>query len=367
VWRGQRSDYMLAGLIALAIANGFLLGLTLAGLLAAALKVVHGQAPGLLFALIVGAVSANYLVVVSLQRERKLRHGEYELWSPMPSGPEEHPLVARLRGLASASSLDRPPRLGCIDSGEKNAFTVGRSPEEASIILTSGLIEGLTRAELDAVMAQQLAHVERDDVRAAGLADAIADSVEDLSQLKGRFLWGPRAIVTDLRPFIVVTVAMAVVLAVLPSVSPEANVLVALFVIGVLFWLLYAFWQAVKMSWRGLGQAFLYASFFGPLSVIEAALAAPTALVLSRLVSRARVHEADARAVELTGDRNCLISALRHVEAVEDGGNSPWLGERRYSLFVAPGPEAGHWPWLAHFLASHPSIESRVETIAADD
>jgi len=366
VWRGQRSDFMLAGLFVLAIANGFFLGLTLYGLLAAALKIIHGHAPGFVLALIVGAVSANYLLIVSLQRERQLRQGEYSLWNPMPSGPEEHPLVARLRGLTKASTLSKPPQLGYVDSAEKNAFTVSRSTTEASIILTSGLIEGLTRAELDAVMAQQLAHVERDDVRAAGLADAIADSIEDLSQLKGRFLWGPKAIVTDLRPFIVVTVVMALTLAVLPSINAENNVLLALLVLGVLFWLLVAFWQAVKMSWRGLGQAFIFVSFLGPLSLVEAALAAPTALALSRLVFRARVHEADARAVELTGDRSSLVAALRHVEEVEDGGTSPWLGERRYSLFVAPALQSGRWPWLARFLATHPSIESRLETIAAD-
>jgi Zn-dependent protease with chaperone function len=122
----------------------------------------------------------------------------------------------------------------------------------------------------------------------------------------------------------------------------------------------------VKMSWRGLFQAFLFTSFFGPLSVIEAALAAPTALLLSRLVSRARVHEADARAVELTGDPSYLVSALKHVEEVEDRGQSPWLGERRYSLFVAPESALGRWPWLGRQMASHPSIESRLETIRTD-
>jgi Zn-dependent protease with chaperone function len=120
------------------------------------------------------------------------------------------------------------------------------------------------------------------------------------------------------------------------------------------------------MSWRGLGQAFIFVSFLGPLSLVEAALAAPTALALSRLVFRARVHEADTRAVELTGDRSSLVAALRHVAEVEDGGNSPWLGERRYSLFVSPALQSGRWPWLARFLATHPSIESRLETIAAD-
>ena len=37
---------MLAGLFVLAIANGFFLGLTLYGLLAAVLKIIHGHAPG---------------------------------------------------------------------------------------------------------------------------------------------------------------------------------------------------------------------------------------------------------------------------------------------------------------------------------
>jgi Zn-dependent protease with chaperone function len=360
VWRGRRSDYMLAGLIAIAVVNGFFLGLTVYGLLAAAIKVVHGHAPPFLLALGVGAVSANYLLVVSLQRERQLRDGEYELWKPLPSAPQEHPLVSRLRGLTKATTLREPPRLGCIATDEKNAFVVGRSREEASIVLTSGLIDGLTRSELDAVLAQQLAHIEQDDVRAVGLADAIADSIEDLARLKGRFLWGPK--VLDLVPFLVVFAAMALAVQVMPR-AESGSVLVGLLVVGVLFWLLYAFWQAVKMSWRGLFQGFLFVSFFGPLSVIEALLAPPTALLLSRLVARARVHEADTRAVELTGDRRSLVSALKHVEEVEARGQSPWLGERRYSLFVTPAPKAGRWAWASRQLASHPSIESRLETI----
>lgn len=182
MWRGQRSDYVLAGLIAIAVANGFFLGLTLYGLAAALIGPVVG--------VLIGLVSANYMLIVSIQRERALRQGEYELWRPLGAEPQEHPLVGRLRGLTGLTSLNRPPQLGCIDSPEKNAFTVGRSPDEASIILTSGLIGSLTRSELDAVLAQQLAHIERDDVRAVGVADAIADTIEDLSRIKGRFLWG---------------------------------------------------------------------------------------------------------------------------------------------------------------------------------
>jgi Zn-dependent protease with chaperone function len=353
VWQGRRSNYLLAGLIAIAVANGIFLGLTLYGLAAALIGPLVGWA--------IGVVSAIYMLVVSVQRERALRQGEYELWSPLPSESQEHPLVARLRGLTKATSLPRPPRLGCIDSAEKNAFIVGRSPEEASIILTSGLIRSLTRAELDAVLAQQLAHIERDDVRAVGFADAIADTVEDLSRIKGRFLWGPGAILKDIAPFLIATAVVAIALPLISGVDP-GNFLVALLMLGVMFWLLFALWQAAKMSWRGLGQLLLFTTFLGPLSLVEAVLSPPTAVLLSMLVSRARLHEADERAVQLTKDPAGLVSALEHVADVEEKGASPWLGQRRYSLFVAPLP-TGRWAWLTRQRATHPSVASRLECI----
>lgn len=345
---------MLAGLIAIAVGNGIFLGLTLYGLAAVLIGPLVGIA--------IGVAAANYILVVSLQRERALRQGEYELWSPLPAEPQEHPLTARLRGLTRQTPLNRPPRLGLIENEEKNAFTVGRSPEEASIVLTSGLIDALTRSELDAVLAQQLAHIENDDVRAVGFADAIADSIEDLARIKGRFLWGPGAILRDILPFLAVLVGAMIVLSILPNVG-TGNVLVALLVLGTIVWVFYALWETAKMSWRGLGQLLLFTTFLGPLSLVEAMLSPPIAVLLSMLVSRARVHEADRRAIELTCDPGALASALRHVADVERGGASPWLGERRYSLFVAPQPAPGRWPWLARQRATHPSVESRLETI----
>jgi Zn-dependent protease with chaperone function len=357
---------MLAGLLAITVANGFFLGFTVYGILAAAIRLIHGHAPPFAAALLVGAGSAVYLLFVSLRRERQLREGEYRLWQPLPAAGEEHPLAARLRDLTAATTLTRPPALGWIEADEMNAFVVGRSREEASIILTSGLIEGLDHSELDAVLAQQLAHVERDDVRAVGLADAIADSIEDLARLRSRVLWGPRTILEDVWPVLLVIAAMGVAIEVLPASHAE-DILTILLVLVAFFGLFYALWQTALMSWRGLAQGFLFFSFFGPLTVAEAVLAPPTALLLSRLLSRARVCEADERAVALAGNQKSLAAALRQVAAVGALGRSPWLGERRYSLFVAPAPEAGRWPWLARYLASHPSIESRLETIASTD
>lgn len=359
--RGRHSDYLLGGLLALAVANGFFLGLTLYALLAAFLRLVHGHAPGLGWALVAGAAAAVLLLLASLQKERRLREGEYAAWIPIPAGPEEHPLLARLRALTKRSRLSRPPVLAWVESPERNAFTVAVSREEAAIILTAGLIRDLPAVEMDAVLATQLAHVEREDVKAVGFADALADSVEDLSRAKARFLWGPAEIARDLRPVMLVTVAGAILIALHPdSESGGVTLLFAVLALAIL----YAYWRAAKRSWRGLGQLFLFVSFFGPLSLVEAALAPPTAVLLSRLVSRARVHEADQRAVALTGDPAALASALRRVANVEAGPTASWLGSRRYSLFVAPSVNEARWAWLARQRATHPSVSSRLERIA---
>jgi Zn-dependent protease with chaperone function len=361
VWRGRRSDLLLGALAAVAVANGLLLGLSLYGLLAAALKVVHGHLPPLGYAWLAGSIAGIVLLGMSLQRARMLREGEPALWFPIPP---EHPIVPRFRALASASSLSTTPALCWVNSAGQNAFTVGRSRDDATIVLTAGLIERLEQDEMEAVLAQQLAHVESEDLKAVGLADAVADSIGELARTKGKFLWGPRAIVEDLRPFLIVSAFGLLLVSALPSSGGESGGLTLLLGLVSLA-LLYALWVAAKRSWRGLAQLFLLISFFGPLSLVEAALAPPTAVVLSRLVSRARIHEADARAVELAGTRDGLVSALERLEAVERSPASPWLEGRRFSLFVAARPQGGYQAWLAHLYSSHPSISSRQETIRA--
>lgn len=358
--RGRHSDFLFAGIVLIALANGLFLGLSLYGLLAAVLKVVKVQPPGFGYALVVAAIGAAGILVASLLRERALRHGEYLLWSPLPAEPEEHPLVSRLRELTSMTAVTAPPRLGWIDSSEMNAFAVATSREEASIILTAGLIEALPDDEMDAVLAQQLAHIEREDVKVTGFADAVADSIGALRRTKGQFLWGPTEIMRDMAPLLIVCVVGGALLTSTER-SDGAGLLTFLLTLA----LLWAFWEALKRSWRGLGQLLLNSTFFAPLSLVEAALGPPSAILLSRLVSRTRVHEADLRAAELTGNPAALESALRRVANIEGGPTAAWLGERRYSLFAAPSVAEGRWIWWGRQRATHPSITSRLEEIEA--
>ena len=57
------------------------------------------------------------------------------------------------------------PRIYVINDSSLNAFATGRDPSHASIALTKGILLKLDRAELEGVIAHELAHVENRDIR----------------------------------------------------------------------------------------------------------------------------------------------------------------------------------------------------------
>lgn len=351
---------LLGGLALVAIANGVLLGLSLYGLLAAAVRLIHGQLPPLGYAWLFGIVAGVALLVMALQRERSLREDEYGLWTSPAEESSNAPLVGRFQALIDASTLTRAPALWSVESPEPNAFAVGRSRNDASIVVTSALFERLEPAEQDAVLAHEVASVEAEGLKAVGLADALVDSIAELTRVKGRFLWGPREIVADMLPFLGVCFGITVFASVQPR--GEGDVVATLLIAALSLGLLIALVRTALMSWRGVAQLFLLITFFGPLSLVEMVLTPPTAAFLSRLVSRSRIKEADRRGVELTGNPAALVSALEKLADVERSPTDDLLGYR-FSLFVFSRPQTGYQAWLARIYATHPSISSRIEAI----
>src|SRR3972149_4347188 len=71
-----------------------------------------------------------------------------------------------------------PPKVYVIPTEGLNAFAAGRRPEEASVAVTAGLLDRLSREELQGVIAHELAHIKSRDtlynVCAAVLVGAIA-------------------------------------------------------------------------------------------------------------------------------------------------------------------------------------------------
>ena len=64
-----------------------------------------------------------------------------------------------------------------------NAFAVGRSPETATVCATTGLLELLSPAELEAVLGHELTHVANRDVLLMTVASFFASVASFIVQM----------------------------------------------------------------------------------------------------------------------------------------------------------------------------------------
>jgi heat shock protein HtpX len=84
--------------------------------------------------------------------------------------PELHAMVERL-----CIQADLPkPKVAVADTRMPNAFALGRSPKNATVCATTGIMELLSPAELEGVMAHELTHVGNRDVLVMTLAGFFA-------------------------------------------------------------------------------------------------------------------------------------------------------------------------------------------------
>lgn len=76
-------------------------------------------------------------------------------WEPAVKLPAH--LDGYLREISKANRIRRP-RVGVIADGSPNAFTYGHTPNNARIVITSGLMDLLTEEEVEAVVAHEVGH-----------------------------------------------------------------------------------------------------------------------------------------------------------------------------------------------------------------
>src|ERR1700722_2026110 len=80
--------------------------------------------------------------------------------------PELHGVIDRLCALADM----KKPRVAIADTDVPNAFATGRSPNNAVVCATAGLMRRLDEPELEAVLAHELSHVAHRDVAVMTIA-----------------------------------------------------------------------------------------------------------------------------------------------------------------------------------------------------
>lgn len=84
------------------------------------------------------------------------------------------------QALAERAGLPQP-KIYVIDSDQPNAFATGRSPNNAAVAATTGLLRLLNEQEIAGVMAHELAHVKNRDTLTMTVTATIAGAITTLA------------------------------------------------------------------------------------------------------------------------------------------------------------------------------------------
>src|SRR5436190_1370210 len=103
--------------------------------------------------------------------------------------PQEAPeLHAAIERLCVQANLPKP-KVALAQTAMPNAFAIGRSPKTATVCATTGILELLSPAELEAVLGHELTHVANRDVLVMTIASFFASIAAFITQF-GFFFGG---------------------------------------------------------------------------------------------------------------------------------------------------------------------------------
>ncbi len=95
----------------------------------------------------------------------------------------DHPeFYGMIRNLADRAGMPMP-RVAVSPSDQPNAFATGRGPNNAVVCATTGLLQSLTPAEVEGVMAHELMHVRNRDILIGSVAAAVATAISAIAQM----------------------------------------------------------------------------------------------------------------------------------------------------------------------------------------
>src|SRR5436305_845284 len=217
---------------------------------------------------------------------------------------EEPRLYNLLENLCISRGITTP-KLKIIETPALNAFASGMNEKQYSVTVTSGLVQALDDAELEAVLGHELTHIRNGDVRMLVIAVIIAGVISFFAEMFFRMFF-------------------------------------------------YARWSGGRSSddsERGKGG--------GGIAIVIAialiALAWFLSVVIRFALSRKREYLADAGSVELTKNPDAMISALRKIENRGDlEGATSGVME-----MCIDNPRSG----FENLFDTHPPVDARVDAL----
>jgi heat shock protein HtpX len=215
--------------------------------------------------------------------------------------------------MSIAAGLPKP-KVYVVPDPDPNAFATGRDPEHASIAVTRGLLDAVTRDELQGVVAHELSHVRNLDIRLMTVIAAMVGTIALLSDWAGRGLRHGSVGGGHRRG----------------RSRDKSGIAVVLLVIWIV--------------------AILLAPLIGQM--------------LAMMVSRRREYLADASGAELTRNPLALASALDKIDQAHAPTASVKRGTAHLCIADPLGKAVGlRQGWAPDLLASHPPMPNRITAL----
>jgi heat shock protein HtpX len=286
---------------------GFVALLALIGLGADGVLYAGGFSPGIPFATL-GALGMGGLSAWWSLHEGDKAVIESTRAVPLdPADPKQRILENVVEEVAIAGGIPKPA-IYVVPDDDPNAFATGSGPERASIAVTRGLLDKLSRDELQGVVSHELSHVRNYDVRLMTVVAALAGAILLLADWSRRGLaWGGG--------------------------------------------------RRRDSDRGGSGLGILFAALW----VVSIVLAPIIAQIVSMAVSRQREYLADASGAEMTRNPLALASALQKIEDAVEPTPSIKRGVAHLCIADPRGralneKEGG----FANLFSTHPPISKRI-------
>lgn len=207
-------------------------------------------------------------------------------------------------------SLQIPtPKLYVIDDSAMNAFATGRDPQHAAVVATTGLLSRLNRAEIEGVIAHELAHVTNYDILLMSIVSLLVGFI---------------ALLAD--------------------------------------WLLrISFWGGGKRrDSRDSGQIEMILGLVGFALVLLSPLIAN---LIKLAISRKREFLADASGVAITKNPAGLISALNKISQDQEPLEAANKATAHLYISDPLKNQKGGVGWFANLFNTHPPVEARIQAL----
>jgi len=164
----RKTRWLLAVFVIVSIPVFLFIAHYIAGVVAMPMFMAVVSSPENAIAPIIGVSTGIAVLLLGVTIELLYRYSSrlvLRLTGARPLDPEEEPtLVRTVENLCIGAGLPMP-NLAIVESGATNIYSTGLEPDNATLVVTRGLLEALDRRELEGVVAQELSQIGNGDVR----------------------------------------------------------------------------------------------------------------------------------------------------------------------------------------------------------